>query len=84
MPDAEYMGFHGLYHIHFNFGVSQSNRVSVMPQKITCSECGQVLYEGDILKSPQDIIKKYDGKCPKCGRKLDYSTNSVAIYPCEQ
>ena len=55
-----------------------------MPQKITCSECGHVLYEGDILKSPQDIIKKYEGKCPKCGRRLDYSTNSVAIYPCEQ
>lgn len=55
-----------------------------MPQKVVCSECGQTLYEGDILKSPQDIIKKYDGRCPKCNRKLGVETKSVSIYPCEE
>lgn len=52
-----------------------------MPQRVTCSECNNVLYEGDILKSPQDIIKKLDGRCPKCNRKLDFSTGGVIIYP---
>jgi NAD-dependent SIR2 family protein deacetylase len=55
-----------------------------LPQRVTCSECNNVLYEGDILKSPQDIIKKYDGKCPKCNRKLNFSTGGVTIYPGEE
>lgn len=55
-----------------------------MPQKIVCSECDYLLYEGDILKSPQDVVKKYDGRCPGCGRKLGFSTNGVSIHPCEE
>jgi len=38
-----------------------------VPQRILCSECGEVLCEGDLLKSPQDVIKKFEGKCPNCG-----------------
>jgi len=52
-----------------------------LPQKVTCSECNHVLYEGDILKSPQDIIKKHEGQCPNCNRKLGFNTSSVSIYP---
>jgi len=52
-----------------------------MPQKVTCSECNYLLYEGDILKSPQDIIKKYDGHCPKCNRELGVGGANVRIYP---
>lgn len=52
-----------------------------MPQKVTCAECNHILYEGDTLKSPQDIIKKYDGNCPKCDRKLGFNVNAVRIYP---
>jgi len=48
---------------------------------VTCSECNHVLYEGDILKSPQDIIKKHEGQCPNCNRKLGFNTSSVSIYP---
>ena len=55
-----------------------------MPQRVTCSECSHLLYEGDILKSPQDIVKKYDGRCPNCGKKLDFSTKGLSIYPCEE
>lgn len=55
-----------------------------MPQKVVCSECNYLLYEGDILKSPQDIVKKYDGRCPGCNKKLGFNTNSVSIYPCEE
>ncbi|MDP6048343.1 MAG: hypothetical protein QGG23_02705 [Candidatus Bathyarchaeota archaeon] len=52
-----------------------------MPQKVTCSECNYLLYEGDLLKSPQDIIKKYDGRCPKCNRKLVFASGGVTISP---
>jgi DNA-directed RNA polymerase subunit RPC12/RpoP len=54
-----------------------------MPQRILCSECGEVLYEGELLKSPQDIIKKYEGKCPSCGKRLEFDTEQVKIRPCE-
>lgn len=54
-----------------------------MPQRVTCSECNYLLYEGDILKSPQDIIKKFDGRCPNCNKKLDFSLDRVSISPCE-
>jgi transcription initiation factor IIE alpha subunit len=54
-----------------------------MPQRILCSKCGEVLYEGDLLKSPQDVIKKFEGKCPSCGKELSFDTDSVTVKPCE-
>jgi NAD-dependent SIR2 family protein deacetylase len=54
-----------------------------MPQRILCSKCGEVLYEGDLLKSPQDIIKKFEGKCPECGKDLCFETDGVKVKPCE-
>ena len=54
-----------------------------MPQKVTCSECNYLLYEGDILKSPKDIIKKFDGRCPNCNKKLDFTLKGVSIIPYE-
>lgn len=55
-----------------------------MPQKVTCSECNYLLYEGEILKSPQDIIKKFDGRCPKCNKKLGFSSSGVVIEAGEE
>ena len=55
-----------------------------MLQRVVCSECSNILYEGDILKSPQDIVKKFDGRCPNCGRKLSFSTKNLSIYPFEE
>ncbi|MCW4050572.1 MAG: endonuclease Q family protein [Candidatus Bathyarchaeota archaeon] len=54
-----------------------------MPQKINCRECGEVLYEGDLLKSPQDVIKKFEGVCPKCKKELSFMTNAVKVQPFE-
>jgi ribosomal protein S27E len=54
-----------------------------LPQRILCSKCGEVLYEGDLLKSPQDVIKKFEGKCPKCGKELCFETDGVQVKPCE-
>jgi hypothetical protein len=53
-----------------------------LPQKIVCRSCKEVLYEGELLKSPQDVIKKYEGKCPKCKKELKFSTEGVEVHPC--
>jgi DNA-directed RNA polymerase subunit RPC12/RpoP len=50
-----------------------------MPQRIICSECSYSLYEGDILRSPQDIMKKYGGRCPRCNKKLSFSSSGVTV-----
>lgn len=55
-----------------------------MPQKIVCSGCGYLLYEGDILKSPQDIIKKYGGRCPSCNKELRFSSSAIEVTPCDE
>ncbi|MEM0313556.1 MAG: hypothetical protein QW056_00465 [Candidatus Bathyarchaeia archaeon] len=54
-----------------------------MPQRVTCNQCGHLLYEGVDLKPPDEIISKYDGKCPKCGRKLALIPVNVDIKPCK-
>jgi len=59
-------------------------REASMPQRVICSECAHVLYEGDILRSPRDIAKKYEGRCPSCGKILKASNKSVSIYPYEE
>jgi len=53
-----------------------------LPQKIVCASCKEVLYEGELLKSPQDVIKKYEGRCPKCKKDLKFKTEGVDVHPC--
>jgi len=53
-----------------------------VPQRVVCKACGEVLYEGDLLRSPQDVIKKFEGKCPKCGNDLGFDGESVGVKPC--
>ncbi|MDP2901289.1 MAG: hypothetical protein Q8O47_10020 [Candidatus Bathyarchaeota archaeon] len=52
-----------------------------LPQKIVCASCKEVLYEGELLKSPQDVIKKYEGRCPKCKKDLKFKTEDVDVHP---
>jgi hypothetical protein len=40
-----------------------------------------VLYDGDELKPPDEILQQYDGKCPKCGKKLALIPLDVEIKP---
>ncbi|HYB93196.1 MAG TPA: hypothetical protein VED00_03535 [archaeon] len=54
-----------------------------MPQKILCNNCGTVLYTGPELKSPDEIIQQYNGKCPRCGNKLFYHPENVGIRKVE-
>lgn len=50
-----------------------------MPQKVTCHKCGYVLYQGPELKSPEDILQTFEGKCPKCGAKLSLAPLSIDV-----
>jgi len=59
---------------------SATLRRVMMPQKIICSQCGTVLYEGLELEPPVEIIQRHNGTCPKCGKKLDYDSNNVRFW----
>ncbi len=50
-----------------------------MPQRILCKECGEVLYVGNLLKSPRDVIKQFEGKCPKCEKDLAFEKDAVTV-----
>ena len=54
-----------------------------MPQKTTCRDCGFILYEDMDLKSPDEIIEQYDGRCPQCGKKLTFVPSEVYVKPAE-
>jgi len=52
-----------------------------MPQRVICHGCSHVLYEGNELKPPDEIIQQYNGNCPKCGRKLSLMPLEVEVKP---
>jgi len=53
----------------------------ILPQQVNCHECGAVLYQGEDLKSPEEIIQMHDGKCPECGKKLSLVPLNVEVKP---
>lgn len=55
-----------------------------MPQKVFCQKCGHILYEGEELKPPDEIIQTHDGKCPSCGKKLSYIPIDVEVKPASE
>jgi len=57
------------------------SKVWGMPQQVLCDECGEVLYQGSDLKSPEEIHLMYNGKCPKCGRKLSLIPQKIKVLP---
>ena len=54
-----------------------------VPQRVSCSQCGYVLFEGLELTAPDEIIQRFDGRCPKCGKKLsfEHGQGHVEIKP---
>jgi ribosomal protein S27AE len=54
-----------------------------VPQRVSCSQCGYVLFEGLELTPPDEIIQRFDGRCPKCGKKLsfEHGQGHVEIKP---
>ena len=53
----------------------------VLPQRVICQGCNFVLYEGAELKPPDEILQNYEGKCPKCGKKLSLLPIDVEVKP---
>lgn len=50
-----------------------------MPQQVVCEECGRILYDGLDLRPPEELIQEYDGKCPKCGKKLSFAPKKIEV-----
>jgi RNase P subunit RPR2 len=53
----------------------------MLPQRVSCSQCKTVLYEGVELTPPDELIQRFDGRCPKCGKKLSFEHGHVEIKP---
>ncbi|HYU55698.1 MAG TPA: hypothetical protein VEL52_05695 [Candidatus Bathyarchaeia archaeon] len=51
------------------------------PQRIICSKCGDLLYTGLELETPSEIIQRNGGYCPKCGKKLGFTIETLKIGP---
>ena len=57
----------------------------MVPQLVICNKCGSVLYESiEELRSPDEIIQSYDGKCPTCGRRLSYIPKHFEVKPIDE
>ncbi|MEM2897247.1 MAG: hypothetical protein QW265_04960 [Candidatus Bathyarchaeia archaeon] len=54
-----------------------------MPQKIFCKNCGTVLYSGEEIESPMEIIQQYNSSCPTCKKKLNFDPASIKILSSE-
>lgn len=52
-----------------------------MPMKAVCEKCGNILYEGAEIKAPYEIVASYEGKCPKCAKRLLQTPGRVEISP---
>ncbi len=52
-----------------------------MPERVTCQQCKFLLYEGVDLTPPDEIIQRYNGKCPSCGKKLLFNPTNVDVRP---
>jgi len=50
-----------------------------LPQRVYCHGCGAILYEGEELKSPEEILNMHDGKCPECGRTLSLMPLKIEV-----
>jgi DNA-directed RNA polymerase subunit RPC12/RpoP len=56
-------------------------RAGIMPQRVECQKCRHVLYEGTELTPPDEIVQRYNGKCPNCGKKLLFNPANVDVKP---
>ena len=53
----------------------------IMPQRVLCQKCRYVLYEGIELTPPDEIVQRFNGKCPSCGKKLSFNPANVDVKP---
>lgn len=50
-----------------------------LPEIIKCAKCGYVLYKSNDLIPPRDIVKKLNGKCPRCSSTLNQNPVSIEV-----
>jgi len=65
----------------FLYSIVTLGESDAMPQRVHCVKCGYVLFEGVELTPPDEIIQRFDGRCPKCGKKLTFEPGNVSIKP---
>ena len=53
--------------------------VRKVPQRVVCNKCSVLLYEGEEIRPPNDVVLDYDGRCPNCGMKLSFVPIDVEI-----
>jgi len=51
-----------------------------MPIRVICSKCGHVIYCGDDVIEPKDVVRNCRGRCPKCGKKLEEHPIKIDVY----
>lgn len=50
-----------------------------MPQQVFCQNCNVLLNKSEDLVPPDEIIQRYDGKCPSCAKKLSLTPIKVEV-----
>jgi len=53
--------------------------VAELPQHVFCERCNAILYDGAELELPSEIIRRYNGICPKCRKRLSYQPERIKI-----
>ncbi|MCS7135829.1 MAG: hypothetical protein RMJ14_04230 [Nitrososphaerota archaeon] len=46
---------------------------------VVCGHCGYVLYEGNELKTLNEVVREYANICPKCGKTLKPCVQNIKI-----
>ncbi|MDH5390931.1 MAG: hypothetical protein OEX10_07250 [Candidatus Bathyarchaeota archaeon] len=55
-----------------------------MPLTILCQRCGTILYEGEEMKPPYELLLELNGRCPVCNRRLSRIPQSFEVKPIEE
>ncbi len=55
-----------------------------MPERIICHRCSFILYEGDEPLPPEEIVKRFGGRCPRCLAELSYAPITIEISRTEE
>jgi len=53
----------------------------MVPQRVKCQSCKSLLYEGEELKPPDEILQQHNGYCPNCKKKLSLLPLDVEVKP---
>ena len=55
-----------------------------LPQLTVCKSCSTVLFDGPEMEEPIETIRRHNGTCPGCGRRLTFDVGNIRISPVAQ